>query len=180
MTRSIRSNLAPPLLLLAALVFCLPELAPAGGITPQTESEKSGTAPPLREETFRLMDAYLISNLQESIGLTDSQFAQVLPLVKRLQSDRRAFATKRMQALRMLRRNLNSGRATEASVADLLADLKKTVADERAATVANLDALDAVLTPLQQAKYRVFEAEVDIRLRRLRDRGQNRERQEPR
>ena len=43
----------------------------------------------LRDETFRLMDAYLISNLQESLGLTDEQFVKALPLVKKLQSDRR-------------------------------------------------------------------------------------------
>ncbi len=146
---------------------------PAG----QGRADSAGAkSPELRDETFRLMDAYLLSNLQESLDLSDEQFARVLPLVKRLQSDRREFATRRMQALRALRRTLNSGRATEAGVADLLRDLKKAVADERSATLQNLDALDAELTPLQQAKYRVFEAEVDVRLRRLRERTQNRNR----
>ena len=32
-----------------------------------------------------MVDAYIVSNLQESVGLTDEQFVKVLPLVKRLQ-----------------------------------------------------------------------------------------------
>jgi Spy/CpxP family protein refolding chaperone len=134
-----------------------------------------GHVPELRDETFRLMDAYLISNLQESLGLTDEQFARAMPLVKKLQSDRRDFARRRMQALRALRRTLVSGSATEASVADLLKDVKNASTEERAATVRNTEALDAVLTPLQQAKFRVFEAEVDIRLRHLLARSQDKD-----
>jgi len=132
--------------------------------------------PELRDETFRLMDAYLISNLQESLGLTDEQFGKALPLVKKLQSDRRDFAKRRMQALRLLRKSLLSGSATEAGVVDLLKDLKNASAEERAGTLRNLEVLDTVLTPLQQAKYRVFEAEVDLRLRHLLARSQDKER----
>ncbi len=145
---------------------------------PKTERREStdtpaGHVPVLRDETFRLMDAYLISNLQESVGLTDEQFAKAMPLVKKLQSDRRDFARRRMQALRTLRKTLVSGSATEASVADLLKEVKTASSEERAATVRNTDALDAALTPLQQAKFRVFEAEVDIRLRHLLARSQD-------
>jgi hypothetical protein len=132
--------------------------------------------PELRDETFRLMDAYLISNLQESLGLTDEQFARALPLVKRLQSDRRDFAKRRMQALRQLRKDLLSGSATESGVLEMLKELKNASADERAGTVRNLEALDGVLTPIQQAKYRVFEAEVDLRLRHLLARSQEKDR----
>ena len=135
-----------------------------------------GHVPELRDETFRLMDAYMISNLQESLGLTDEQFAKAMPLVKKLQADRRDFARRRMQALRSLRKTLVSGAATEGSVADLLKEVKSASAEERAATVRNVETLDAVLTPLQQAKYRVFEAEVDIRLRHLLARSQDKER----
>ncbi|MEO8362661.1 MAG: hypothetical protein ABI672_21735 [Vicinamibacteria bacterium] len=133
-------------------------------------------APELRDETFRLMDAYLISNLQESLDLSDEQFARALPLVKRLQADRRDSAIRRMRALRMLRKTLNSGSATESSVADLLKEVKSAATDERAATVHNVEALDAVFTPLQQAKYRVFEAEVDVRLRHLLAKTQEKDR----
>ncbi len=150
------------------------------GADRKERSDRAGHVPELRDETFRLMDAYLISNLQESLGLTDEQFAKALPRVKKLQSDRRDFAKRRMQALRLLRRTLLSGSATEASVSDLLRDLKSASADERAGTALNLEALDALLTPIQQAKYRVFEAEVDIRLRHLLARSQDRNRSQSR
>lgn len=136
---------------------------------------KSSSPPQLRSETFRLMDAYVISNLQESLDLTDEQFAKVLPIVKKLQSDRRTCAMKRISSLRTLRRTLQSGRATEAGVGEILKEVKSAVADEHAMTVANIQALDAQLTPLQQAKYRVFEAEVDSRLRHLLARTKDRE-----
>jgi len=155
-----------------------PEPPPLTQSTPKaqaTEREPVAHTPELRDETFRLMDAYLISNLQESLGLTDEQFARALPLVKKLQADRRDLARRRMQALRILRKTLVSGAATEAGVADLLKEVKNASTEERAATVRNIEALDAVLTPLQQAKYRVFEAEVDIRLRHLLARSQDKD-----
>ena len=62
------------------------------------------------------VEAYIVSNLQESLGLSDEQFAKVLPLVKQLQTDRRELAQRRMQSLRELRRLLESGGATEAQV----------------------------------------------------------------
>lgn len=163
------------------------ETAPAAQEQPPSEKEKKSIRrdrstdpaahiPELRDETFRLMDAYLISNLQESLGLTDEQFGKALPLVKKLQSDRRDYAKRRMQALRLLRKSLLSGLATEAGVVDLLKDLKNASAEERAGTLRNLEVLDAVLTPIQQAKYRVFEAEVDLRLRHLLARSQDKDR----
>src|SRR4030095_13113091 len=56
---------------------------------------------------------YTLRNLQESLELTDDQFVKVLPLVKRLQTDRRAAIQRRQQALMELRRPLASGEADE-------------------------------------------------------------------
>jgi Spy/CpxP family protein refolding chaperone len=154
--------------------------AEKGRNRPEGAETPAGHVPELRDETFRLMDAYLISNLQESLGLSDDQFAKAMPLVKKLQADRRDFARRRMQALRSLRKTLVSGTATEAGVADLLKEVKSVSTEERAATVRNADALDAILTPLQQAKFRVFEAEVDARLRHLLARSQDKDRPQSR
>ena len=190
MTRRFNVRALAPLLMAGVLALSAPKAgadeqaqaqpspSPQKGEKPrdrQPPENTVGHVPELRDETFRLMDAYMISNLQESLGLTDEQFGRALPLVKKLQSDRRDFARRRMQALRSLRKTLVSGSATEAGVADLLKEVKSASADERAATVRNAEALDAVLTPLQQAKFRVFEAEVDIRLRHLLARSQDKD-----
>src|SRR5258707_3195072 len=77
-----------------------------------------------RDEAFKMIDAYIVSNLQESLDLTDDQFVKVLPLVKRLQTDRRAVLQRRQQALMDLRRVLASGDATEGRVTELLGEVK--------------------------------------------------------
>jgi len=125
-----------------------------------------------------MVDAYVVSNLQESLGLDDEQFAKAVPLVKRLQGERRAYFLDRTRTVREMRRLLHQGGATEAQVLDLLNRLKALDADGPAQARKNLDALDALLTPVQQAKYRVLEVEVEQRMRELMSRA--RPRQAPR
>ncbi len=56
------------------------QTTPKGGADRTEREDAPGAqAPELRDETFRLMDAYLISNLQESLGLSDEQFVKALP-----------------------------------------------------------------------------------------------------
>ena len=80
--------------------------------------------------------------------------------------------------VREMRRLLRQGGASEAAVLDLLKQVKALDADGPAQTRKNLDALDALLTPVQQAKYRVLEMEVEQRMRELMNRV--RPRQAPR
>ena len=76
----------------------------------------------------------------------------------------------RTRTVREMRRLLRQGGATEPQVLDLLKQLNALDADGPAKTRANLAALDAVLNPLQQAKYRVLETEVEQRMRELMNR----------
>jgi hypothetical protein len=66
-----------------------------------------------------------------------------------------------------MRRLLGSGGATEARVIEALKALKAAEAEERATVQRDLEALEAALTPLQQAKYRLLEAEVERKIRDL-------------
>lgn len=126
-----------------------------------------GAGRPPRDEAFRMIDAYFISNLQESLSLSDEQFARLLPLVKRLQDDRRALATRRTKALVELQRLLAGGDATESRVGEMLREIKAVEAEEPDVLRRDREAIDALLAPLQQAKYRVFEAEVERKVRNL-------------
>lgn len=144
------------------------------------EEPRPGAERPAREEALRMVDAYVVSNLQESLGLTDEQFARAIPLVKTLQSERREYFFERARLLREMRRVLRRGGASEAEVTAVLDKVKALDADGPARTARNLAALDAMLTPLQQAKYRVLEAEVEQRLRDVMGRVRPRERQAPR
>lgn len=132
---------------------------------PPEDGPRPGGRP--RDEAFKMVDAYVLSNIQESLSLTDDQFVKLLPLVKRLQTDRRSFAEKRHQALRDLRRQLKTGTATEAQVGQALRDIKKFESEEPAALRRNMDAIDAALDPLQQAKFRVLQVEVELKIREI-------------
>jgi hypothetical protein len=118
-----------------------------------------------REEIFRMMDAYIADNLQPSLGLTDDQLARALPLVRRLHADRRRYAERRIRALFQMRRLARSGSVTDARAAELLAELRAAETEEAAAVRAGQEALDAVLTPAQQLKYRILEGDIERRLR---------------
>ncbi len=133
---------------------------------------------PARDEAFKMVDAYLVSNLQESLGLTDEQFARAIPLVKKLQGDRRQLLAERARTMREMRRLLRQGGATEAQVLELLGQLKTLDADGPIQNRKNVEALDAALTPIQQAKFRVLELEVEQRIREVM--GRARPRQGPR
>ena len=50
-------------------------------------------------------------------------------------------------------------------MAELLREVKAAEAEEAATMRRDLDAIDAVLTPVQQAKYRVLEVEVERKIR---------------
>jgi Spy/CpxP family protein refolding chaperone len=120
-----------------------------------------------REEAFKMVEAYVVSNLQESLGLTDEQFGKLLPHVKRLQKDRRDLAQRRGRALSEMRRLLESGSATEARVVELLQQVKAAETEQAEAVRKDMDAIDGVLTPVQQAKFRLLEVEVERKIRAL-------------
>ena len=140
-------------------------IALAGPVSAQ-ENARDGRRP-ARDEVFRMVDAYVVSNLQESLGLSEPEFVKLLPLVRRLQTERRDTAQKRLLAVQELRRVLHAGNATDTQVTALLKDVKSAEADELSALKRNRDAVDAALSPLQQAKFRVMEAEVEHKLREL-------------
>jgi len=138
------------------------------------EEPAGGAERPARAEAFKMVDAYVMSNLQESLGLSDEQFAKAIPLVKKLQTERREYYLERTRKVREMRRLLRQGGATEAQVLDLLRQVKALDADGPARTQRNLEALDALLTPVQQAKFRVLEMEVEHRMRELVGRARSR------
>ena len=124
-----------------------------------------------RDEACRMVDAYVIANIQESLGLDDDTYVKVIPLVNKLQKVRREYFQERAQMQRRMRVLLHSGTATEAQVQEMLTSFKTLEREGPKRIRKHMDELDAFLTPLQQAKYRVFEVEVEHRLRGLMRRG---------
>jgi Spy/CpxP family protein refolding chaperone len=135
----------------------------AGPLHAQEDHEHGDRRGPASDHVFKVVDGYFIGNLKERLDLTDEQFGRVVPHVQRLQSDRRELTRRRFRAMR---KALLSGTATEAAVEELLREVKAVEAEEFATLRRDREAVDAVLTPLQQAKYRLLEVEVERRVRR--------------
>jgi len=150
-----------------ALFGALFVLASAGSAVAQGAPPPDGPRRRPGEEAARMADAYVISNLQESLGLTDEQFTKLVPLVKKLQTDRREALRNRMKTVREMRTLLESGSATEAQVLERLKLLKSLETDEPQKVRQTVEAIDEELSPLQQAKFRVLEAEVGQKMREL-------------
>ena len=148
--------------LATALLLVSAAVAAADEGPPEAESPR-----PPREEIYRMVDTYLADHLQESLGLSDEQLNRVLPLVRKLHTDRRRLAERRIRALHEMRRMVKAGKANDPRVAELLHQVKTAEVEEPVAVRAGHDAIDAVLTPVQQAQYRVLESEVEHRMRQV-------------
>jgi len=140
--------------MVAVAVAALPALAGAQGR-------------PRQAEAFRMVDAYIVSHMQESLRLDDDQFARMIPLVKSLQATRREMAQRKRQTLRRLGRELGTGRASEETVAELVGSLRELRAQEFDALGSAYAAIDAELDPIQQGRFRIMEREVEGRIREL-------------
>jgi hypothetical protein len=141
------------------------------GAAAQEDGEGRARGQERREEAFRMVDAYVIANLQESLGLDEATYVRAIPVVNDLQKARREYFEERSASLRKMRQLLRSGTATEAQVRETLEAFKAHEVEGPERIRKQVEKLDALLTPLQQAKYRVFEVEVEHRLRELMRRG---------
>jgi hypothetical protein len=127
--------------------------------------------------------AYLLSNLQERLELTDEAYARLLPLVNARQRHRREMHERRGAAMRELHELVRRD-ADEAAIAAAVAKVDRVEVEEAKRLADDLAAIDAELSTIQRAKYRLMEAEVERRVRELvrritRTRGRG-DRDEPR
>ena len=72
-----------------------------------------------------------------------------------------------MRATFQMRRAVRAGAITDARAAEMVQEAKAAEAEEVAAIRTGQEAVDAVLTPVQQVKYRILETEIEHRLREL-------------
>lgn len=147
------------------IAFVLAVVLSSAAGAPVMAQQGPGGRPSREEAFFRMVEAYFVSNMQEALALSDEQFGRVLPLVKRLQRDRREAGQRRMKSMQELRRVMQAGGATEARVAELLREVKAAEVEGPELVRRDIEALDAALSPVQQAKYRLMEVEVERRIR---------------
>lgn len=130
-------------------------------------------------EIQRLFDAYLVMEAQRALGLSEQQYPPFLTRLRILQETRRRNAQQRTQLIAELQR-LTSGRPgvkpDEAALTERLNTLQELESRAAAESRKAYSALFDVLDIRQQARFRVFEEQIERRKLELlmRARVQNR------
>lgn len=150
-----------------ALVTCV--LACSSVAAAQTPATPPAAAQDLRPaEIQRLFDAYLVMEAQQALGLSDEQYAPFLTRLRALQETRRRHLASRGLALAELARltaprNVAVRPPDEALLKERLASLQELDSRAAAETRKAYGELDALLDPRQQARFRVFEDQIERR-----------------
>jgi Spy/CpxP family protein refolding chaperone len=119
-----------------------------------------GTSP---AELQRMFDAYALIQAQDQLKIDDSHYAQFLTRFKALQDVRQRAVVERAQILQDLRRLTASDPVDEAQVKQKLQDLDALDTRTAGAVRDAYAGIDAVLDVRQQARFRIFEEEMERR-----------------
>lgn len=162
--RGVRTGLA---ILCGALVIGLtqaPVAAQARRGAPPDETAAVSAASPA--ELQRLFDAYVAVQAQDVLQLTDSQYPQFLTRLRVLQDLRRRAQADRARIIVELRRLADRSRAdpsTQDQISDRLKALRALELRRQSEEQQALEQIDEVLEPVQQARLRVLEEQLERR-----------------
>lgn len=155
-----------PLIAVLAALLATPAAATPQGRPGPPAAGRSGERPVSPGELADMLDTYAIVQAQRALRLDDEQYARFVPAVKRLQTVRRRTQRERARLVVELRRLAGPQVPTpapDAAIRDQLEALRRHD-DEAAADVrAAYDALDQVLEPAQQARFRILEETIERR-----------------
>jgi hypothetical protein len=145
-----------------------PQEPPAGRRGSAADAEAADVANSLRAtaELIGMLDAYAVVQAQQTLQLSDEQYGRFIPVLKKLQETRRRNQQAHNRLIAELRRLAGPRVATPADDGVLVEKLKALRDhDERAAAEirAAYAAVDEVLDPRQQARFRIFEEHIENR-----------------
>jgi hypothetical protein len=158
-------------------VFVLIFVAAAGAATAQTPAQTPAQTQPPRgagpagrgdqsgpAEVQRLFDAYIVIRAQEALKLDDDQFTQFLPKLRALQQTRRRNEQAHNQLVAELARLTGPNAQFDAAqVREKLKALQDLDGRAAAELQKAYDAIDQLLDVRRQARFRVFELQMERR-----------------
>jgi len=158
---------------------CLVVLLSGAVASAQPAGEGQPQAPMPLGEIQKLLDGYAIVQAQEYLGMTDAQFTPFLPKLRALQDTRRRNDQERMRLLMELRRMTNPrSQAADGDIQSRVRALRELEVRGAGDLQRAYDAIDQSLDVRQQARFRLFEQEIELRkvqlLMRTRQQQQNR------
>jgi len=142
----------------------------ASGVATLAQPAQEEAAPTFAAgEVQKLLDGYAVVQAQEFLGLNEAQYSQFLPRLRALQDVRRRNEQERVRLLQELRRMTNGrggGRGAQANDNDLR-DRVRALRELQVQTLSDVqkayDSIDQTLDVRQQARFRVFEQEIELR-----------------
>lgn len=117
-------------------------------------------------EVQRLFDAYVVMQAQDALSLTEDQYARFLPRLRALHAARRRSQQERTQIINELQRLTNPRQPTpadESILKDRLNALQETESRGAAEMRKAYNAINELLDVRQQARFRVFEEQMERR-----------------
>jgi hypothetical protein len=147
------------------LSLCLVLLLAGGAVYAQQPPNPEAAPPFAPGEVQKLLDGYALYQSQEFLALNDAQFTAFLPKLRALQDVRRRNEQERLRLLQELRRMTNGKAAQfpENELRDRVRALRELETRAVADTQRAIDAVDQTLDARQQARFRVFEQEIEQR-----------------
>ena len=141
--------------------FVLAQAAPEGTRLPR--AARSGLAP---AEVVAMLDAYAVVQAQDALQLNDTQYGTFVTRLKKLQEMRRKNQQARNEIIQELRRLAGPGSTPPFDENAVRAGLKalREVDDRSAADLRRAyESIDEVLDVPQQARFRIFEEQIERR-----------------
>jgi len=134
-----------------------------GGRQPLPGIDNSDMTP---AEIQKLFDAYLVMEAQQALTLSDEQYPQFLTRLRALQETRRRNQQERFRLMGELQRlstPRQAARTDDAMLKDRLAALQELETRSAAELRKAYTSLDEVLDLRQQARFRIFEEQIERR-----------------
>lgn len=116
-------------------------------------------------EIQRMLDGYMLIQAQDVLQLTDEQFSKFMTRVRTWQETRRRTQGERLRVVQELRRMLagRGGPIDEGTIKERIKALDELEARANGEIQQQRGAIDEVLNPIQQARFRVFEETMEQR-----------------
>jgi hypothetical protein len=147
-----------------SLAVATPFAAQRGGGRPAPPDGETAEAPGVSPaEIQRMFDSYALIQAQDQLKISDEVFPQFLTRFKALQDTRRRNMTERFRMVQDLRRLTNDPQRDEARMRERLKALDDLDARAASELVKAYEAINQVLDIYQQAKFRVFEENMENR-----------------
>ena len=148
-----------------ALAVGAPAAAQRGRARAQDAAPPPGSDVPVGSpaEIQRMFDSYALIQAQDQLRISDEKFPQFLARFKALQDTRRRNMVERLRNIQELRRLSNDPQADDTQIRDRLKALDELDTRSRVEIEKAYESINQVLDLRQQAKFRVFEENMERR-----------------